>query len=139
MKKLASQGYWVNGTSDGLGEEELIRFKTSKLLTFMTPEISSSWGVCTHANGDTNLGDVVPAYEMEVVETREGFNAKVQNTDVFFWTSFRQFKTYLDKYPEIRNKTHCCGMGKTYQQAKKHGYNLTPFAGMKEFKEWIKG
>ena len=138
MRKLASQGYWVNGSSDGMGEEELISFKNSELLKFMTPEIKQPWGVYTHPNGSTNLGDAIPSYEMKKVETSTSFDDRLKATEVFFWTSFRQFQTYLDKYPEIRNKTHCCGMGKTYQQATESGYNFIAFSGMKEFKEWIK-
>ena len=110
-----------------MGEEELISFKNSELLKFMTPEIKQPWGVYTHPNGSTNLGDTIPSYEMKKVETSTSFDDSLKATEVFFWTSFRQFQTYLDKYPEIRNKTHCCGMGKTYQQAMKVVITLSRF------------
>lgn len=139
MKKLAAQGFLVNGCSDSLGEAILQSFKTSELLKFMTPEISKDWKVFSHGEASSSLGEVIPAYEMRMAEVSEEYSRNILETDIFYWTSFRQFKTYLDKYPEIRNKTHCCGLGKTYQQARDNSIEFIPFSGMKEFKSWCEG
>jgi hydroxymethylbilane synthase len=139
MKKLAAQGLWVNGCSDSLGETKLLEFKNSALLNFMTPVIAKKWDVLSHSDATTDLGVVVPSYKMYVTEVTNQFKEKISNTNIFYWTSFRQFEAYLDKFPEIRNKTHCCGLGKTYQQSKRNGFEFIPFSGMKEFKFWCKG
>ncbi len=139
MKKLAAQGILVNGCSDSMGETTLQTFKSSELLKFMTPEISEGWKVFSHAEASSSLGEVIPAYEMKIAEVSEEFSKDIGETEIFYWTSYRQFKTYLDKFPEIRNKIHCCGLGKTFQQAKDNGHEFIPFSGMKEFKLWCEG
>ena len=139
MKKLAAQGFLVNGCSDSLGEKTLQSFKSSELLKFMTPKISKGWKVFSHAEATSSLGEIIPAYEMKIDNVSEEFSKKILETEIFYWTSFRQFKAYLDKFPEIRNKTHCCGLGKTYQQANNSSIEFIPFSGMKEFKSWCEG
>ena len=81
----------------------------------------------------------LPAYEMQIGKVSDEYSKNILETDIFYWTSFRQFKTYLDKYPEIRNKTHCCGLGKHISRQEENNIDFIPFSGMKEFKSWCEG
>ena len=54
------------------------------------PEITKDWKVFSWQNS-SSLGDVIPAYEMKLKVSDE-FSKNILETEVFYWTSFRQFK-----------------------------------------------
>ncbi len=51
-------------------------------------------------------------------------------------SSFFQYEAYVKQFPEIKDKMHACGIGKTYDLFKSHGVDVYPMAGMEEFKSW---
>ena len=58
--------------------------------------------------------------------------------DIFYWTSFAEYQTYVERYPFIKNKLHASGLGKTYEQFKAQNINILPFSSMDEFQNYIK-
>src|SRR5690606_38909617 len=64
MKEMARLGFWVNGTSDSLGHEEVLEFKNSELLKIMLQ--NDSWKTLSHTEADSPVGEIVPCYERQV-------------------------------------------------------------------------
>ncbi len=108
-KKLAERGTWVNGSSEGLGEDELCDIQ---VLTSETPK----WLRVTHqasAEGDPNsLGTyrLVPRAE----------HPDLKGKTHFFWMSGSSFLRAASIFPEILNAHHACGPGKTFSAIKAH-------------------
>ena len=134
---MAELGFWVNGTSDSLGIEaalELFHSKAVKLMLNDSKEfINLSHAASEHANVVTTA-----AYERMQKDTDESFDKKIAKTEVFYWTSFFQYQTYVKKYPFIKNKFHACGLGHTLAQFQKNNITVVPFYKMDDFKNWTK-
>jgi hydroxymethylbilane synthase len=140
MKDLAAQGHWVNGTADSLGDEEITKLRAGKAIALMV-DTQAELAVLTNDQGVTTVetGKIVPCYTRRLQEkTPAEFDEKINSTEVFFWTSFFQYQAYVAKYPNIINRIHVCGLGKTYQHFKEKNINVLPVASMEEFKKWIK-
>ena len=137
MKDLAGLGYWVNATADSLGDEEVARILKSQAVQIMMGE-DRLMTILSNDEATSTLGqDVIPCYTREVASTvSKDFENMINSTEVFYWTSFFQYKTYVEKFPQIKNRHHACGLGKTYQQFKKENINIIPMASMDEFKKW---
>ncbi len=134
---LVGKGIWVHGSADALGEEELHALKASKFLSLLTKaDIEKSWDVLTHKSATTELGNVIESYASTEQEISENFKKEISQTQVFFWSSFRQYETYLRYFPAIKDHLHCCGLGKTYKQFKDNNIDVIAFSGMREFKNW---
>lgn len=114
--KLAKKGYWVNGTSDSLGEDD--------------PEINyltnnKKWVKLTHNLVPKNLlkfhnnpknARVISTYKLIPTNRFENLNEKSH----FYWMSGSAFKLALKKYPKIKNAKHSCGPGNTLLTLKKY-------------------
>lgn len=134
---LVDKGIWVHGSADALGEDELTTLKASKFLSLITgADIEKPWDVLSHKNATTELGSVIESYISAEQEVSESFKKGLSETQVFFWSSFRQYETYLRYFPTIKDNLHCCGLGKTYTQFKNNNIDVIPFSGMREFKNW---
>ncbi len=136
MKDLAARGFWVNGTSDSLGDEELFKMRSGKAISLMI-DTKEELAVLTNDQATSTLGKVVPCYTRSLAETSKEFDESINKTDVFYWTSFFQYQSYIEKYPQIINRTHVCGIGKTYKQFNEKNINVLPMSSMEEFKNWI--
>lgn len=136
-RDLASMGHWVNAAADSLGDEEMINIRASKALSIMT-DTSAPLAVLSNDNATSTLGPVVPCYKRVIEEKLDpAFIERINNTDVFYWSSFHQYVTYVERFPKIAAKIHVCGLGKTYKQFSESNINVTPMASMDEFKKWI--
>ena len=137
MKRMAELGFWVNGTSDSLGIEAALELFHSKAVQLMLNDskefINLSHAASEHANVVTTA-----AYERMQKDTDESFDKKIAKTEVFYWTSFFQYQTYVKKYPFIKNKFHACGLGHTLAQFQKNNITVVPFYKMDDFKNWTK-
>ncbi len=133
MEKLAKKGFWVNGCADSLGDAQLNIFKNSKFLSLMIPKIE--WKTLTSKTGSSSIGEILPAYEHSISVPNEEFKKFILDCENFYWTSFFQFKTYRDLFPQIINKNHFCGLGKTHFSFIENKINVTPFLGPEEFYE----
>jgi len=134
---IAEQGFWVNGTADSLGTEDLKVFQTSKALNLFH-DLSSNWISLTHEYGSSDLGEVVACYERREKEIDPNWREKLKAVEACFWTSFPQFKSYTEKFSFLKNAEHFCGMGKTYQEFLKHNIKVHPLLSMEDFYELYK-
>ena len=126
-KKLVKQGHWVNGSAEGLGHEEISRIYQSKAVKMMLG--FDSWKVLSHTEAFSPLGEVIACYSREV--TNNDFNT---NADVIYWSSFYQYEQYTNKYAQLKNKIHACGLGKTYDQFLEKNIEVYPFLDMNSFR-----
>ncbi|MGZ3788225.1 MAG: hydroxymethylbilane synthase [Bacteriovorax sp.] len=137
MKDLAKRGFWVNGTSDSLGDLELKKLRDSKAVSLMV-DTSEELSVLSNDQATSTLGKVVPCYKRIIAsEVSKEFEEKINTTSVFYWSSFFQYQAYVAQFPQIIERVHCCGLGKTYQQFKEKNINVLPMSSMEEFKNWI--
>lgn len=133
MKKLASLGHWVCGSSEGLGHEIIEEFKNSKAIELMLS--SEKWKVLSHENAESFVGDIISCYDHSInTKVDDKLETKMLNSEVIYWSSIIQYKAYLEKYPSLASKIHCCGLGKTYLKIKEMNPEVIPCIGMKHFK-----
>lgn len=135
MEALAKKGYWVNGSSDSLGEVELSNLRNSHCIALMKEK--KELFVLSHDKSTSIVGEVVGCYERVQNNLTEDYLEKLKETEIFYWTSYPQYVDFTDKIPSIKNKFHCTGLGKTYQRFKENGLEVKPFTSVKEFQEWI--
>lgn len=138
MEKLADEGHWVNGTSDSRGENEIIKLLSSKALSLMMERnISNDWCVLSNGQSESQLGKVTATYKRVARPPTPQYRNEIIDTQTFYWTSYFQYKTFIEIFPEIKTAIHCCGIGKTWERFKDEGIKVIPFSGMYEFKNWI--
>ena len=138
MKDLVNKGFWVNGTADSLGDEEIHLLRSSKAIGLMI-DTNATLFVLSNTEATTTLGEVIPCYRREVnTSLTDEFKNKINETEVFYWSSYPQYQMYLEYFPQIKNRYHASGLGKTFNQFKQHNIKTIPFAGMEEFKKWTK-
>ena len=138
LKELTKLGFWVNGCADGLGDDEIKNLRASKALALMI-DTTAPLSVLSNDQATSTLGKVVPCYTRIVEEKLDKiFEERINNTDVFYWTSYFQYLAYIVKFPQIKNRVHATGLGKTYQQFCDNNINVFPVASMEEFKTWVK-
>ena len=102
-KQLSSRGIWVNGSSDGLGED----FENNLLAL-----TNFSWIKLTHKDAPiSNIVNRIETYKLERLDLKITTNKKY-----FYWMSSSAFQYSIEKYPEIKDKYHYCGPGNTYNE-----------------------
>lgn len=132
-KKLAAQNHWVNGAADSLGEQQLKDFETSELLKLMR-QANFNWHVLSAEDAHSTLGPVTETYTRQRQEVGPEFAQKIAATSDFFWTSFPQYQAYKESFPQIIQKRHWCGLGKTYDAFAAQSVNVIAVSGITEFK-----
>ena len=98
---LAMKGFWVNGTSDSLGE---------KNSPGENPFKDMDWLKVSHADAENRDIDIIATYKLEPLELKK----RMQSCEYFYWMSASSFKLAIDTFPEILTKKHSCGLGNTY-------------------------
>ena len=120
-KSLAKKGYWINGTSDSLGENN-------------SPEESLfeniSWLKVTHKDNDDEGKQILATYELKALDISE----RLLECDYFYWMSTSSFEIATSKYPELKNRKHACGLGKTFKSIQKTVPEVVPFL---DFDSWL--
>jgi len=120
-KSLALKGYWVNGTSDSLGENN-------------SPEESLfeeiSWLKVTHKDNLDKDKEVLVSYELNPLDVSE----RLLQCDYFYWMSASSFGLAIEKYPELKDRNHACGLGQTFKFIEKVAPQVTPFL---DFDSWL--
>jgi hydroxymethylbilane synthase len=130
---LTREGFWINGTCDSLGTEELKQFQSSLVLQIMNPSITGEWTVLTHPDSVSDMGKVIGCYSRELKEVSPDYEAKMKEVGACFWTSYPQYKIFLERFPHLKDADHFCGLGKTWQEFKAHNITITSLASMQEF------
>lgn len=133
MQTLAKEGFWVNGCADSMGDNQLNALKESKFLSLMMPNLK--WKTLTSSTGSSTIGEIVPSYNHKIIPPSDEYRKIIEETKNFFWTSFFQYQTYVDFFPQIKDKNHCCGLGKTYTSFTEKNIEVIPFLGQEDFYE----
>lgn len=133
MREMCAKGFWVNGSADSIGINEAKHLKSSKAVSLIINQTLPFYNL-TNENSKENI----KTYERVINSVDANFDEYIKSVDVFYWTSFPQYQIYLEKYPEIKNKLHASGIGKTYEQFVENKIDIIPFHSMNEFENWIK-
>jgi hydroxymethylbilane synthase len=135
-EKLIELGYWVNGSSEGFGHQELNKLKESKSVQIMLK--SQDWKVLSHNKADSCVGDVLPSYSHEILTSyNEQKLNEMLKSDIIYWSSIIQYDNYMKKFPQLKDKIHASGLGKTYSEFIKRGIKPVPFIDMNHLKSTI--
>jgi len=121
--KLAAAGVWVNGCTDGLGEDE------DPGLDLLCGRMK--WCKLTHSRA-AGEGDVA-TYELKPRSEAPNLNGKTH----FFWMSFTSFERARQLFPQvIAHGYHACGPGHTYHKLLNAGglkHPVKVFVGLEQF------
>jgi hydroxymethylbilane synthase len=109
--KLVSRGIWVNGSADGLGEQEDPRIGT-------LAGAAVNWTKLTHADAPSENGTrglatyrLVPKVDAPNIDGKK----------YFFWSSGSAFERAAALNPWIKVMTHFCGPGNTQKTLERRG------------------
>lgn len=104
-RRLAQRGVWVNGSAEGLGEDE-------EPGTDIIADRSIRWIKLTHDRAEAER-------RLERLATYRLISSEDEQPDLdhyshFFWTSGSRFLDAVERQPEIADRWHGCGPGNTY-------------------------
>jgi len=109
--KLASRGIWVNGSADGLGEQEDPRIET-------LAGGPVNWTKLTHADAPSESG-VHALATYRLIPKVDAPN--IEGKEYFFWSSGSAFERALSLNPSLKSMTHFCGPGNTQKALERNG------------------
>ena len=130
---LTEAGYWINGTSDSLGTQDLLELKNSQALRLMNPDLKDDWLTLSHDDGKNDLGAVIGCYKRSPKTIDPEYEKQLREVGACFWTSYPEYQFFLKAFPFLSEAKHFCGLGKTWNEFRKNGISITPMAGMEEF------
>lgn len=137
-KKAASKGIWIHASADSLGEENIKKVLNSHFIKLISEGSANKVSVLTNKKSKSLLGEIVEVYEKEYLKASAEYEQRLFACNVFYWTSFDQYEYYTQTYPQLKTAFHCCGLGKTFEQFRKHSINVRPFCSTNEFNTWLK-
>ena len=138
---LAERGYWVNGSSDGLGHGKVAHYLKSQALEVLHGA-PLPLAIYTAEGATPEGGEVVACYRRWPQQVGPEYSQQLQGIRSFFWASYPQYELFRQRFPHIpweRDRWHCCGMGKTFQEFKKHNIKVTPFIDWEHFMQTCMG
>ena len=97
---------WINGSSDSLGELESPPENLFEDL---------KWYKLTHDLALQEDKKIIPTYQL----IRKEISEDLKDVSHFYWMSSSSFDYAIEKYPEIREKSHACGLGRTFEEINK--------------------
>lgn len=142
-ENLARQGYWFQGCSEGLGHLEIDRLSRESSLIQLLHTLNfdlrdKHYTVLSHKDAQSPLGPIVESYDRKTEEDFEsGLKDKIEKVSCFYWSSKYQAKRYLELFPNIKDKIHFCGHGKTYDGLKELEMSPIPLCSIREYKEFL--
>jgi hydroxymethylbilane synthase len=103
MRELAKKDIWVNGTSDGLGEEY------TPNIGLLSPSVK--FKKLTHSKSEEvdSLYERIPTYDIIWKEILPEISGRTH----FFWMSGHLFDFVYERFPDIHKAFHACGPGIT--------------------------
>ena len=125
MKK----GYWINGSSDSMGNHKL------KDLKNFVPEQIPRFNL-SHTKATSNNDELIPTYELKVNEDALE-NLSIKGKKYFYWMSPVQFEVLVERYPEILNAKHSSGFGKTFDYLKTKLPNPSAIECFLSYEHWL--
>jgi hydroxymethylbilane synthase len=125
-RRLAARGVWVNGSAEGLGDDVIppANALAGRQVT---------WRRLTHrAAADLEAGAVA------TYEVTERLPADLPSRTHFFWTSGTLFRRAVEQWPEIRDRWHGSGPGRT-GRAIRETLGPTPRARIwLDYEDWLR-
>jgi hydroxymethylbilane synthase len=140
-RRLARQGYWVEGCAENLGFAHIAPTLQSPVLRL--PPLSE-WTVLTREDAaaswdGSGVGRILPTYALQPpreAHTLERIREGIGNATHFFWGSAAQFRALRNWLPP--GSHHACGPGKTYHALRSAGLdNLQAFPSRREWRRWV--
>ncbi len=107
-RRLAARGVWVNGSAEGLGEQEDPRLET-------LVDRRLDWLKLTHDEGEEGGMATLATYRLAPTEPVTSDRLDPARHDYLFWTSGSSFRQALASAPWLREKVHFCGPGNTFR------------------------
>ncbi len=135
-KKLSRKGFWVNGSADSIGHEQIERFQKSELIKLFSKDLK--WKVLSHKASKSTAGEVIPSYKRVVLSPNKDFIQRLCKCKVFYWTSYYQYETYRPFIESLEDVIHCCGLGKTLEEFQQNAIEVTPIVDMKKWQSLFK-
>ena len=111
-KRLAQDGYWVNGSLEGLGLDHKPQWKGLNVLPHKSYWLTHKEAPCE----DLNSIQALKTYHLEYDFSGLNLDQKF----CFFWMSGYAFEQALERFPKIKDKIHFCGLGRSANTLKKH-------------------
>ena len=102
-RRLAARGIWVHGCADGLGDSE-----PPAIDTLAGHQVS--WYRLTHRDAASADPQALATYEVQ-----ESLPDDLPARTHFFWTSGTQFLQAIERWPELVDRWHASGPGRTWQ------------------------
>lgn len=134
MKLLASEGHWVNGSADALGECEADTLRESHLLQLLLGK--KDWLVITNNHSQSSLGKTAPTYE-KIIQSSAPKENDLKDCDFYYWSSPTQYSYYKENFQLNPEALHASGLGKTFEVLKEEPH-YRAFSSMRELKEFLK-
>ena len=121
QKHLIKKGYWVNGSSDGMGLELIQEFLNSSLMSlfFTRPSLPV---ILTHDKSSYSWGRTIACYKHEFTLPQPDLD----QVEACYWSSYTQYQNYIKHLPFLKTKDHYCGVGKTYSLFRAANIKVTP-------------
>ena len=86
---------------------------------------------------DATNFNLVESYKREVLELNANQEERFLSNQFFFWSSFSSYQDYVAKYPQIKERFHMCGIGKTLDLFKEEGISVRPFLDIDSALAWV--
>lgn len=102
-RRLAARGIWVNGCADGLGDSEPANVDPLAGHTIR-------WRRLTHRAAAAADPSALATYVVD-----ERLPEDLRDRTHFFWTSPTLFLQAVERWPELKSRSHGSGPGKTWQ------------------------
>ena len=125
-RESVKKGYWINGTTDSMGQSELDQLG---IITSGKDVIKLSF-----KENSSDKTDTIDLYELLDPKFPKDFEEREE----YFWMSSFAFSVALERYPAIIKKRHASGMGNTYNKIKKligQENEITPYLS---YEHWLK-
>ena len=125
-RESVKKGYWINGTTDSMGQSELEQLG---IITSGKDVIKLSF-----KENSSDKTDTIDLYEL----LDPKFPRDFEEREEYFWMSSFAFSVALERYPAIIKKRHASGMGNTYNKIKKligQENEITPYLS---YEHWLK-
>ncbi|MCB0369786.1 MAG: hydroxymethylbilane synthase [Bdellovibrionales bacterium] len=105
-RKLAQKGHWVCGSFDSLGEDA-----SPGIDHFFDIQGKAPWIKITHEKGhESSWAKKCATYQVQYKNLESLYDPKV---NYYYWSHGELFKSFYEKFPEIKDKYHSGGVGST--------------------------
>ncbi|MBC7874890.1 MAG: hypothetical protein H7Y01_12885, partial [Ferruginibacter sp.] len=131
--ELAKKGIWVEGCADAFGLEFLLIPWKMPLLTISKSNVAVVTNDHSTGNWQAKGWKTYSTYSL-VEKHIPGIGEKINEADIIFWTSFRQYTQYRNALK--KTVIHSCPYGETAEQFKTAGIEPVVFPNIKAFQQW---